>query len=68
MDSHARTFVKSLTWRIVALVITVLSVWYYSKDWSLALTSGFVGNLFKGLFYYGHERYWNKVKWGVVKK
>jgi len=68
MDTHTRTLVKSITWRLVALVTTVAAVWYYSHDWTLALTSGLVANVVKFVLYYIHERVWNKVKWGTFKK
>ena len=68
MDTHTRTLVKSITWRLVALVTTVAAVWYYSHDWTLALTSGLVANVVKFVLYYIHERFWNKVKWGTEKR
>ncbi|MBT7902727.1 DUF2061 domain-containing protein [Candidatus Woesearchaeota archaeon] len=60
MESHKRTIYKTLTWRVVATTTTVASIYYMTGDWSMALSSGLLANAFKTVFYYAHERAWNK--------
>ncbi|MCK5042907.1 MAG: DUF2061 domain-containing protein, partial [Candidatus Aenigmarchaeota archaeon] len=51
MDTHKRTIVKTITWRIIATVTTVLTIYYWTDNWSLALASGLVANALKTIFY-----------------
>ncbi|MCK5062404.1 MAG: DUF2061 domain-containing protein [Candidatus Aenigmarchaeota archaeon] len=64
MDTHKRTIVKTITWRIIATVTTVLTIYYWTDNWSLALASGLVANALKTIFYYIHERLWNMTDFG----
>ena len=64
MDTHKRTIVKTITWRIIATLTTVLTIYLWTKDWSLALGSGLIANAFKTIFYYIHERAWNLSDYG----
>ena len=66
MDTHKRTIMKSITWRIIATTTTILSVYILTKNWSISLTSGLFANALKAVFYYIHERAWNKTNFGVV--
>ena len=64
MDTHKRTIVKTITWRIVATLTTVLVIYLWTNSWSLALGSGLIANALKTIFYYIHERIWNLVNFG----
>ncbi|NOQ37938.1 DUF2061 domain-containing protein [archaeon] len=64
MDTHKRTIVKTITWRIIATATTVLTIYLWTKDLSLALGSGLFANALKTIFYYIHERLWNKTDFG----
>ncbi|MCK5176312.1 MAG: DUF2061 domain-containing protein [Candidatus Aenigmarchaeota archaeon] len=64
MDTHKRTIVKTITWRIIATLTTVLTIYFWTNDWSLALGSGLVANALKTIFYYIHERAWNLTDFG----
>ncbi|MCP3686253.1 MAG: DUF2061 domain-containing protein [bacterium] len=60
METHKRTIYKTITWRIIATSTTVLTIFFISGSWSLAVGSGLTANAFKTAFYYAHERAWNK--------
>ncbi|MBR9690677.1 DUF2061 domain-containing protein [Candidatus Woesearchaeota archaeon] len=66
MDKQIRTIYKSITWRIAAVVTTVLTIYVWTGDWRISLGSGIAANIIKAAFYYFHERVWNSVKWGTV--
>ena len=68
MDTHLRTLLKTITWRIIAIIITIVGIYFFHESWSLALSSGIVINIFKTFFYYGHERIWAAISWQHIKK
>ena len=59
MDTHKRTIFKTITWRIIATLTTVLTIYFWTYNWSIALGSGLLANAFKTILYYIHERIWN---------
>ena len=63
-DGRKRSLLKTITWRVLATIITVLGVKLISDDWGIASSLGIGINLLKMGFYYFHERVWNRVKWG----
>ena len=64
MDTHKRTIVKTITWRIIATLTTVIVIYLWIGDLSAALGSGLLANALKTIFYYTHERAWNKSDFG----
>ena len=69
-ESHARSLLKGISWRLVATVDTVavvmLVTWLLTGTPSLghALTIGFSEFLIKFLIYYLHERFWESLRKG----
>jgi len=68
VDHPKRSFIKSITWRVVAVVATVAAVYIYSKDLKEAFVIGIGANAVKFFLYYWHERLWEKVKFGRKKR
>ena len=64
MDTHKRTIFKTITWRIIATVTTILTIYFWTNSWSVSLGSGLIANALKTLFYYIHERVWNLTDFG----
>jgi len=64
-ESHKRTLVKTVTWRILATLTTMIIVWLFSKDVSIVLLVGATEVTSKLIIYYLHERIWNFCKWGI---
>ena len=67
MEQPKRTLAKTLIWRVIALATTIVVVYLYSGDAKESLVVGFVANAFKMLFYYVHERVWNRIDFGRIK-
>ena len=67
MDSKARSIFKAVSWRLLALVITFSVSWIITRRFEFAITIGFVDSLIKIVTYYGHERIWNRIKFGQMK-
>jgi uncharacterized membrane protein len=60
----SRSLVKSLTWRVVALITTFVTLYALSKDINMATLATIITNGVNFVAYYYHERIWNAVKWG----
>ena len=60
----SRSLAKSLTWRVVALLTTFITLYALSKDVSMATLATLITNAVNFVAYYYHERVWNSVSWG----
>ena len=63
-ETSTRSIVKTITWRLLATLTTILLVFIFTRKVTLALEIGGLELVAKLIFYYFHERIWNKVKWG----
>lgn len=67
-ETHYRTFVKTITYRIVIIIsiftITFLTTGEISD--ALAITS--ITAVTGTVIYYIHERIWNNIHWGKTSK
>lgn len=66
-DNHTRSVAKAISWRITGTVDTILISWLITREFSSALSIGFVELFTKIILYYGHERLWNRVSFGRLK-
>ncbi len=64
-ETHVRSIVKGITWRVIASVTTMLVVFIVTGNLELVAAVGFVDVTLKVLFYYTHERVWGRVHWGT---
>jgi len=67
IESKKRSLAKALSWRLIALVITTLVAWYVTGQVALSLGIGLADSLVKIAAYYGHERFWNSLSFGLIK-
>ena len=65
--SRKRHILKTITWRIVGTIDTILLGWAISGDVSIGLTVGGFELFTKMILYYLHERIWYKSDFGVKK-
>jgi len=68
MISKKRSLAKSLTWRVIAIVSTLLIGYAMTGSWAFALSLTLVSNVINFVLYYLHERVWLKVSWGKGAK
>ena len=59
MDSHARSVVKGVSWRIVGTIDTIILSFIVTGNIGNALKIGFTEVFTKIFLYYLHERIWN---------
>jgi uncharacterized membrane protein len=67
-EKPVRTLVKTITWRLIAFITTIVVVYIYSGDVKESIGVGVAANVLKMGFYYMHERVWNRVHFGKVKE
>jgi adenylylsulfate kinase len=65
-ESHSRSILKGLTWRIIASGTTMAVVFLVTGDLALVASVGAVDVVAKLFFYYLHERTWGRVRWGIL--
>ena len=63
-DRPLRSIVKSVSWRIVGTLDTIIISWIITGKVAMALTIGSIELLTKMVLYFFHERLWNIIKWG----
>ena len=57
-NDKKRHLLKTISWRIIATVITILIAWILTGNINTALNIGVAEVLIKMAAYYGHERFW----------
>ncbi len=67
MESHKRSIAKALSWRLIAVIITTVTAYIFTKEVSVAVSVGVADSAAKLLTYYGHERLWERVSFGRRK-
>jgi uncharacterized membrane protein len=63
-DKPLRSIVKSLSWRIIGTLDTVVISWIITGQVALAISIGSIELVTKMVLYFFHERLWNIIKWG----
>jgi len=64
-DSNKRHILKTFTWRGVGTLDTVLFGWIISGDPLTGLQVGGIEMASKMLLYFGHEKLWYKINYGL---
>ncbi|MGH1384987.1 DUF2061 domain-containing protein [Kordia sp.] len=63
-EKPLRSLVKSISWRLIGTLDTILISWLVTGTLSLAFAIGSIEMLTKMVLYFFHERLWNTIKWG----
>ncbi len=63
--SHSRHFAKTITWRIIASLDTLLIAWFISGDIKIGTSIASLEIITKMVLYYFHERAWYSTNFGV---
>ncbi len=67
MESHKRSLIKTIVWRIIATTVTMLVSFMWLGEWTSAIALAITANVIKMLLYYLHERTWNRIDFGRKK-
>lgn len=68
VTSNKRHLFKTVTWRIVGTIDTVVLAWIVSGNPYTGLGIGLAEIITKMILYYLHERAWYKIDYGVEKR
>lgn len=69
MVSRKRHILKTISWRIIGTLDTMILSWIITGNWKFGLAIGGVELLTKMVLYYFHERAWYKFsKYGLKNK
>lgn len=67
-DKISRSFIKSVSWRIIGTIDTILISYFVTGKIDFALSIGMIELITKMGLYVVHERVWNRFSWGKTKK
>jgi len=68
MVNYKRHIAKTLSWRIIGTLDTIILSWVITGNWKFGLTIGGVEVITKMVLYFFHERAWYKFsKFGLKK-
>lgn len=66
-EKTSRSIVKTISWRITGTIDTMVISYFITGNLTMALSIGTVEVFTKMVLYFGHERIWNKIKFGRVE-
>lgn len=67
MITKRRSFAKSITWRILALISTFSVGYFLTGNLLFATSLTLISNAINFVLYYFHERVWLNMKWGKIE-
>ncbi|WP_346857152.1 DUF2061 domain-containing protein [uncultured Draconibacterium sp.] len=68
VDRKRRSILKTISWRTLGTIDTIIISWFVVGDINFAVTIGGVEVFTKMILYFFHERAWNKSNFGRVKE
>ena len=57
---------KSVTWRVLASATTMILVYAFTGEFTLAIGVGLAEVIVKFILFFTHERIWNRATWGKI--
>ncbi len=67
MSTKKRSFVKSTSWRLVAIIVLAIVAYFITGEWEQVTAITFLYHGIQVAVYYLHERMWERISWGHVK-
>lgn len=64
-ESQKRHITKTITWRVVGTIDTMIIAWLLSGDPMTGLHIGWMEAIIKMVMYYAHERIWHMSRYGL---
>ena len=63
-ESPKRSIAKSISWRAIGTLDTIIISWIVTGTLTLAFSIGVIELVTKMVLYFFHERIWNNITWG----
>lgn len=67
METQRRSIAKTISWRIVATIITGSVTFFLTGRLDFAVSIGLADTFLKLFTYYAHERMWGRIMYGKVR-
>ena len=67
MASYKETLIKTLIWRVIATILTIITGWAVTGNFKFGLAIGGIEVIIKMIGYFLFERVWDKIKVGDKK-
>ena len=67
-DSNKRHILKTFSWRLVGSLDTIIFAWLLTGNPLTGLKIGLFETVSKMLLYFGHEKLWYKINFGLDKR
>ena len=64
MSTIQRSLLKTITWRIIGSIDTMVITYFITGNWKFGLAVGGIEIMSKMILYYLHERVWQRINWG----
>ncbi len=68
MEHRRRSIAKAVSWRVFSFMLTICIIYAYTRNIKQSIGVGAGIDIVKMVLYYFHERIWNKVEYGRIKK
>ncbi len=67
LSTKKRSFVKSASWRLVAITVLAIVAYFVTSEWEQVTAITLLYHGIQIVVYYLHERVWERIPWGQVK-
>lgn len=67
-ESRLRSFLKAITYRVTGTITTSIIVFAVTGELTIAFAVGFIEPIAKIIIYYLHERAWQLVPHGAIRR
>jgi len=67
-DSNKRHIIKTFSWRFVGTIDTIIFGWIITGNPLIGLKIGLFETVSKMLLYFGHEKLWYKINFGLDQR
>ena len=67
METQKRSIAKTISWRVVATIITGVVTYFLTGRLDFAVTVGLADTFVKFFTYYAHERTWTRISYGKIR-
>jgi len=67
VELHARSWAKSVTWRVMGIIILGVISYAITRNWAQTTIITVIFHSLRLILYYFHERIWERISWGKLK-
>jgi uncharacterized membrane protein len=68
MESRKRSIVKSISWRMLGIVVLATVTWFMTLSLEITTAVTALFHIINVILYYFHERIWHGIEWGLKNK